>query len=186
MIWAPLLPRGLHVLNRFSRMQSHICQTCMAAGGVTRSTVDYLIINGKALQKVELATILDRPHHQPARNFHSHLLLQLYSHSKSSSSQQNGTTKFRWNPGCKSQAWDKQLTIRSNSEQFTIHVAVNRSNRIVNCLTIFITYHIHARVIDSNPNKHNLNYKFVATIYTAYIIVSYFGFSFACSCGCRY
>ena len=43
---------------------------------------------------------------------------------------------------------------------------------MVNCSTIFTTYCIHARAMDSNPNKYDLSYKFVATIYTACIIVS--------------
>ena len=67
--------RNMHVLNGCARAQPYTCTTLQHGGTVTRSTVDYLIVNNVALSYVHSIDIQDHPPWRTSKNYHAHLIM---------------------------------------------------------------------------------------------------------------
>ena len=77
LLQATMRERDMHVLNGCARAQSYTCTTLQHGGTVTRSMVDYLIVNNAALSYVHSIDIQDHPPWWTSKNYHAHLILQL-------------------------------------------------------------------------------------------------------------
>ena len=75
MLQATMRAHDMHVLNGCTSVQPYTCTTLHYGGTVTRSMVDYLIVNKVALSYVHSIDIQDNPPWRTSKNYHVHLIM---------------------------------------------------------------------------------------------------------------
>ena len=75
LLQATMKARDMHVLNRCASVQPYTCTTLQWGGTVSRSMVDYFIVNSAALGYLHSIDIQDHPPWWTSKNYHAHLLM---------------------------------------------------------------------------------------------------------------
>ena len=74
-MWSVLAMRDLHILNGCKKLLAHMCHMTTAHMDISKTTVDYLVVNDMALGTITTAEIVDRPVWSTNKNYRSNLLL---------------------------------------------------------------------------------------------------------------
>ena len=96
-----LATRNLYILNGCKKLQAYTYHMTTACTGISKTTVDFLVVNAVALGTIAKVKIVDRPVQSRSKNFHSHLLLKLHFQLSQPTLPQATRSIFRWIPGTK-------------------------------------------------------------------------------------